>query len=143
MSQFLLAGNDSNCCTKIFVKVSRTITYAPPLIWGLTWRRLRGAVSFMSLLFCVGLPAFSQDVNITRMELLTDGAVAVYYDLTDENTEKKYALHLYSSIDNYIQPLEKVEGDIGVDLFVGKNKRLVWRAKEELGEDFTGDVALE
>ena len=77
------------------------------------------------------------------MELLAEGAVAVYYDLTDANAEKKYSLHLYSSIDNYIQPLEKVEGDIGVDLFVGKNKRLVWRAKEELGEDFAGDVALE
>jgi len=36
-----------------------------------------------------------------------------------------------------------VEGDIGIDQTVGGNKQAIWHVKEELGEDFKGDVSLE
>jgi hypothetical protein len=87
--------------------------------------------------------ALAQEVNISSLQLQPNGDVYIYYDLTDEQEDRKYALYLYSSGDNFIQPLEKVDGEIGVDLSVGKDKRIIWHAKEELGEEFKGSVALE
>ena len=69
--------------------------------------------------------------------------VIIHYDLVDEDLSHKYTLSLYSSEDNYVKPLQLVEGDIGIDQSVGGNKQLVWHAKEELGAEFSGDVALE
>lgn len=86
--------------------------------------------------------ALSQEVQINRIEL-DGGDVIVSYELLDENPDRRYSLHLYSSQDNFIQPLEFVEGDIGIDIDVGGNKKVTWHASEELGADFTGDMSLE
>ncbi|MEP2509157.1 MAG: Ser-Thr-rich GPI-anchored membrane family protein, partial [Reichenbachiella sp.] len=67
----------------------------------------------------------------------------INYDLLDENLQHKYTLSLYSSQDNFVQPLKMVEGDVGIDQKIGGNKRVVWHAKDELGEQFKGDVSLE
>ena len=85
----------------------------------------------------------AQEVTITQVELQANGDVLVHYNLQDERLDRKYSLYLYTSADNYIQPLEKVSGDVGVDLSVGGNKTMVWHAKEELGETFKGGVSLE
>jgi len=84
----------------------------------------------------------AQEVNITHVEL-QGSDVIIHYILQDEDLNRRYSLHLYNSIDNYIQPMEMVSGDIGVDIAVGENKKVVWHAMEELGEDFDGEVALE
>lgn len=86
--------------------------------------------------------SFAQEVSIGRVER-QGGDVIIYYELLDDNEDRKYAIHLYSSRDNFVQPLEKVGGDIGVNIAVGGNKAITWNASEELGSDFTGDVALE
>jgi hypothetical protein len=93
--------------------------------------------------FALGFHASAQQVSITRIEMQAGGDVIISYDLLDDQAERKYSLYLYSSTDNYIQPLEKVSGEVGVDLAVGGNKQIIWHAKEELGEDFKGGVALE
>lgn len=96
-----------------------------------------------SLLFCaVSFGVAAQDVKITQVELQANGDVAVSYKLSDERPAKKYSLYLYTSADNYIQPLQKVSGDVGVNLSLG-DKKLVWHAKEELGATFKGGVSLE
>jgi hypothetical protein len=87
--------------------------------------------------------ATAQQVSIKQIELQTNGDVIISYDLLDDQADRKYSLYLYASTDNYIQPLEKVSGEVGVDLAVGGNKKITWHAKEELGEDFKGGVALE
>lgn len=87
--------------------------------------------------------SMAQQVEITRISTSDLGEVVIQYDLLDDQTDRRYALYLYSSSDNYIQPLELVSGDIGVDLKVGANKQIIWKAKDELGADFQGDVALE
>jgi hypothetical protein len=86
---------------------------------------------------------FAQQIDITQIQLKPTGEVVVSYDLKDEQRDRKYSLYLYSSSDNYIQPLELVTGHVGPDLAVGQNKQMVWNAKEELGADYVGDIALE
>lgn len=96
-----------------------------------------------SLLLCVlSFAANAQEVKIMQVELQANGDVAVSYKLTDERPDKKYSLYLYASTDNYIQPLQKVSGDVGVNLALG-DKKLIWHAKEELGVLFKGGVSLE
>lgn len=97
------------------------------------------------LLFAIVLSfiANAQEVTITQVELQANGDVLVHYNLQDERLDRKYSLYLYTSADNFIQPLEKVTGDVGVDLSVGGNKKVIWHAKEELGETFKGGVSLE
>lgn len=69
--------------------------------------------------------------------------IIVNYDLLDDDLTHKYTLRLYSSQDNFVQPLTNVEGDVGIDQSVGGNKQIIWHVKDELGEDFKGDVSLE
>lgn len=86
--------------------------------------------------------SFSQDLTITSVVLKGED-VLINFDLNDDDLDHKYNLSLYSSTDNYVQPLKEVEGDVGVDLTVGGNKQIIWHAKKELGDDFKGNVALE
>jgi len=95
------------------------------------------------ILMSVATVVAGQEVNITQVELQASGDVVVTYNLKDERLDRKYSLYLYTSADNYIQPLAKVTGDVGVDLSVGENKKLTWHAKEELGATFKGGVGLE
>src|SRR6478609_1551450 len=95
------------------------------------------------LFFACSYGVLAQDVKITQMELQANGDVHVSYNLKDDRVDRKYSLYLYASADNYIQPLQKVGGDVGVNLTVGENKKLIWRAKEELGETYKGSVSLE
>lgn len=94
------------------------------------------------LLFGIYLDVGAQ--NLVIKSVSTKGNdVIVKYDLLDEDVDHKYTLRLYSSNDNFVQPLTEVEGDIGIDQSVGGNKQIVWHVKDELGETYKGDVALE
>ena len=86
--------------------------------------------------------SIAQEVRINRVEL-KGGNVELFYDLIDDNPNRRYSLHLYTSQDNFIQPMQNVEGDIGIDIAVGGNKQVIWHASEELGADFSGDMSLE
>jgi len=109
--------------------------------------RLCGKTLLTTLLFAfinlLGTTAIAQQVSIKQVEIQANGDVVLNYDLLDEQQDRKYSLYLYTSTDNYIQPLEKVTGEVGINLAVGSNKTITWHAKEELGDDFTGGVALE
>lgn len=96
----------------------------------------------LSALFVLSGRLDAQELKISSV-LLKGNDVIIKYDLLDENLEHKYNLSLYSSQDNFVQPLKMVEGDIGIDLGIGGNKQVVWHAREELGEQFKGDVSLE
>lgn len=100
-------------------------------------------LGFFIMSFSYSQSALAQQVSIKSLELQPNGDVNIYYNLEDEQEDRKYALYLYSSVDNYIQPLSSVEGAVGVDLSLGRDKKIVWHAKEELGADYIGNVALE
>ncbi|MFY0598959.1 MAG: hypothetical protein JXR03_04770 [Cyclobacteriaceae bacterium] len=97
---------------------------------------------FHLLFIAVSIQAYSQELTIKTVSL-KGSDIIINYDLIDEDLEHKYTLSLYGSQDNFVQPLKLVEGDIGIDLPVGGNKQVIWHAKEELGEDFKGDIAIE
>jgi len=86
--------------------------------------------------------AQAQEVQITNIKRVADN-IEVYYNILDVKTENSYSLQLYSSRDNFIQPLQQVEGDVGIDIKVGYNKKIIWKAKEELGADFNRRLSLE
>jgi len=85
---------------------------------------------------------FGQEVDIVNVQLKGEN-IEISYNLLDERIDRSYTVNLYTSKDNFIQPMEEVEGDVGVDIPVGNNKKLIWYAKKELGDDFTGNLSLE
>ena len=98
------------------------------------------------LLFVIGLlsagTAVGQKFSIKRVEVAGD-MVNLYYDLADTIVSRTYTISVFSSKDNYISPLAKVTGDLGLEVRPGGNKKITWNAKEELGADFEGKVGLE
>lgn len=99
---------------------------------------------FLFILFLVnGIISHAQDFKIKKIELSAD-KVFVYYDLLDTITNHSYTMSLYYSKDNFISPLQKVRGDVGLEVRPGANKKIEWNAKEELGPDFKeGNISLE
>lgn len=95
----------------------------------------------LALLF-VNVYIYAQQFTIRRVEIFGD-KVNLYYDLSDDTQLRNYTIALYSSRDNYISALEKVSGDIGLEVKPGGNRKIVWNAKEELGTDFEGKIGLE
>jgi len=97
-----------------------------------------------NLLWIFLLPnlAIAQRFDIKGVELEGD-RLNIYYDLIDSNPSNTYTISLYSSRDNFISSLTKVAGDQGLEVHPGINKKIVWNAKEELGPNFEGKVALE
>lgn len=86
--------------------------------------------------------ARAQEFSIRKVEVAgTD--VLVYYDLLDTVKARTYTINLYSSLDSFVTPLTKVGGDLGLEVKPGRNRKITWRAKEELGPDFDGKVGLE
>ncbi|MEO1253305.1 MAG: Ser-Thr-rich GPI-anchored membrane family protein [Bacteroidota bacterium] len=84
----------------------------------------------------------AQSLEIKSISL-NGSDVIISYDLLDDDLNHKYTLRLYSSQDNFVQPLTNVVGDVGIDQSVGGNKQIIWHVKDELGDDFKGDVSLE
>ena len=84
----------------------------------------------------------AQDFSIRRIELVGD-KVNLYYDLLDSVKGRTYTVDLYSSKDNFISRLEKVSGDIGLEVKPGGNHKITWNVKEEFGAEFDGKVGLE
>ena len=93
------------------------------------------------VLVSISFSGFSQEVRIKEVRLKGE-KVEIMYDLVDDRTDRSYSIQLYNSADNFIQPMRMVEGDAGIDIPVGQNKLLIWRAKEELGS-FDGSMSLE
>lgn len=95
------------------------------------------------VLFCITSTAvISQDIIIRRIELEAD-KVSLFYDLKDTTRGRFYTLNLYSSRDNFINPLTKATGDLGLEVVPGSNRKIEVNAKEEFGATFEGKVAFE
>ena len=92
--------------------------------------------------FCSVICAQAQDFTITKVERDLNNVV-IYYDLLDSINNRSYTINVYASLDNYINPLTEISGDLGLDVQPGGNRKIVWNAQKELGDDFIGDVSLE
>ena len=68
--------------------------------------------------------------------------VIITYDLEAPDNNQKFNVELYSSHDNYRNPLRYLQGDYGDNVLPGKNKRIEWNAKSELNS-YQGNVTFE
>jgi len=84
----------------------------------------------------------AQRCDITAVELNGD-KINIYYNLVDNNPTNTYTISVYSSRDNFISPLTKATGDLGLEVHPGINKKVTWDALSELGPTFDGKVSLE
>src|SRR5205085_7876759 len=108
---------------------------------------LRPSARFARLLtvictLSIGIAATAQNFTIKRVELEGD-LVNIYYDLMDTTARRTYTVNLFSSRDNFITALEKVSGDMGLEVKPGPNRKISWNTREELGNAFEGEVSLE
>ena len=99
--------------------------------------------TFIIGLFCLmATVSRGQEFSIRTTEITAD-EVIVHYDLLDTTRNRTYTVFVYSSRDNFLTPLTKLSGDVGIEVRPGVNRRIVWSSKEELGATFDGEVELE
>lgn len=103
---------------------------------------MKRTLRVLALVLFVPLVTQSQEIQITNIQIKGDN-IHVNYNLLDERLDRSYSVRLYTSEDNFINPMDNVSGDVGVDINVGPNKKIVWQAKKELGEDFQKGIKLE
>jgi hypothetical protein len=94
---------------------------------------------------CIILVQFAgiaQQFEITKVTIDPE-EITVHYNLEDTTRNITYTIYMYSSRDNFLSPLVRVSGDQGLQVKPGFNKRIAWKAREDLKADFKGDVELE
>ncbi|MGJ3236900.1 Ser-Thr-rich GPI-anchored membrane family protein [Marivirga sp.] len=72
-----------------------------------------------------------------------DAKIHIIYELLDSKEDRPYQLKLYSSKDKFISPLTAVSGDVGVEIYPGNGKVIIWDPFEEYGQDFSEEINLE
>ncbi len=106
---------------------------------------LSGAHKIGVFVFFVLLLPFvsrSQELKINHLEY-KEGQIIVSYDLHDSLPGRAYTVRVYSSVDNFINPLSQIAGDHGIDVTPGPDKKIVWDVARELGDEFNGKFSLE
>lgn len=103
-----------------------------------TFRRL---LTVAALLLFGGV-AFAQSVDVRNIEL-SEGTVNITYNLNDSIVGRYYTVRLYSSEDNFLNPLVEISGDVGMEVSPGHGRVLTWHAQDELGSSYDGKLSLE
>ena len=96
---------------------------------------------FILIILSAAPAAFAQEFTINQVELTMEG-VAIHYNLIDSTKNRLYTVHVYSSKDDFLQPLAKVKGDVGLEVRPGNGKKILWDPKE-FGDVFRGNVEIE
>lgn len=88
------------------------------------------------------LNAKAQSLEVRFVEL-KNNKVVLHYNLTDTLPGRVYTVRVYSSLDNYLNPLRQLKGDIGMEIAPGSNKTIEWDALAELEPGSEVNVSLE
>jgi hypothetical protein len=83
----------------------------------------------------------AQEFSIKKIEV-TGENIVFHYDLVDTTKNRLYTVRAFTSKDDFLNPLIKVKGDVGLEVRPGINKKIVWDPKE-LGAAYKGDVEVE
>jgi hypothetical protein len=100
--------------------------------------RKTSTVLFLLFLFA---SSYAQKIAVKKIEMAGE-KIIVHYDLDDGNPNNEYQISLYSSRNAFNAPVAKVTGDVGSDVKIGLNKKIIWNVKEELGP-YKGKLTLE
>lgn len=95
----------------------------------------------MLFLLLICATTYAQKIAVKKIEVAGE-KIIVHYDLDDGNPNNEYQISLYSSRNAFNAPLAKVSGDVGSDVKIGLNKKIIWNVKEELGP-YKGKLSLE
>lgn len=93
---------------------------------------------FALLLCCASLSA--QKIENVKATVHGDDII-ITYDLSGKDGQE-FKINLYASNSNFSKPIVKASGDIGSKITPGKDKRVVWNAKNEIS-DYRGDLVIE
>jgi hypothetical protein len=93
------------------------------------------------LLVFLVVPVWAQRITNVQAQMVGD-YVSIQYDLAGEIPGQVFEVALYSSHNDYSQPLKQVRGEVGPDITPGRQKAIEWGAQKELTR-FTGDVTFE
>jgi hypothetical protein len=100
---------------------------------------------FSISLFSISL--FHETVQAQRIDLksieIKEGKLEIRYNLLDTIEGKFYSIRLYSSADGFLNPLEKTQGDVGLEVKAGGERVISWAFQQELPKGFEGKVAIE
>lgn len=103
---------------------------------------MRAIKSILIFLVLVCRTAYPQEFAIHKVEITAE-SVVIHYNLVDTTSQRRYTVNVYSSKDNFLAPLQKVSGDVGLEVSPGLNRKISWSSKEELGSAFNGDIEVE
>lgn len=90
------------------------------------------------LMFWFSYTAAQTVENVTYK--VEGGSITITYDIIGDVGEF-YFITIYSSADNFNQPIISVVGDVGRDISPGRGKSVKWDAKKDLG-DYKGRLSL-
>src|SRR6185295_2614018 len=95
------------------------------------------------LLIALLAPLMSFAQKIENLKAVVNGdEIVITYDISSQNSVDKFTVSVYSSHNNYTVQLQQLSGDVGSNLGVGTGKRIIWYAKNELG-DYKGEISFE
>jgi hypothetical protein len=84
----------------------------------------------------------AQQIELRAIEFAKNKMV-IHYDLVDSVEGRFYSIRLYSSADGFLNAVQKIIGDAGLEVKPGRDKKIEWALGEELGTSFEGKLAVE
>lgn len=87
---------------------------------------------YLIWLVCLCHSALAQRVAAVNASISGE-QVIINYDLLEPTDGYVFNVQLYSSIDNFRDPLQNVTGDVGKEIKAGLRKQVTWQAKKALG----------
>ena len=84
---------------------------------------------------------FAQRISNVRASSI-DNQVKIIYDFDTKDTITKYKVQLFSSLDNFVIPLNSCSGSIGDTIMSGTNKTIIW-SSNRAGLNYEGLVSFE
>lgn len=97
--------------------------------------------SLVFILFLFILPCRAQEVSYVQA-VVTGDFVSIYYTLESHIPGQVFEIDVFSSHNDFQEPLKHVRGEVGPDILPGKMKKIEWGVKNEL-EQYSGEVTFE
>lgn len=107
-----------------------------------TVKKSRATFMCMIVMFiCVSFPgAHAQQIDMKYIEL-ANNKVVFHYNLLDSIQGRKFSVRLYSSKDNFLNPLTELTGDFGLEVAPGMDRKIEWDAFAELGNQTVENIS--
>jgi len=97
-------------------------------------------IKLIFILLLVSTLGFAQKVENISFAMDGDN-VRIMYTLIGDFPEQTFEVKIYTSVDNFKNPLEEVKGDVNMKNITPGKKEVVWDAKKEY-KLFEGDISF-